>query len=68
MPNSSKKTQYNIEYAKKNLKRVPLDLPINKYEQVKSHADSKGESLNGFIKRAIDETIERDSSDSGNNI
>ena len=61
MPNNSKKTQYDIEYAKKNLKRVPLDLPINKYNQVKSHADSKGESLNGFIKRAIDETMDRDS-------
>lgn len=60
MANSEKKTRYNIEYAKKNLKRVPLDLPIEKYNIVKSHADSKGESLNGFIKRAIDETMERE--------
>lgn len=60
LANSEKKTRYNIEYAKKNLKRVPLDLPIEKYNIVKSHADSKGESLNGFIKRAIDETMERD--------
>ena len=62
MANSEKKTQYNIEYAKKNLKRVPLDLQLDKYEQVKSHASGRGETLNGFIKRAIDETIERDGS------
>ena len=65
MANSEKKTQYNIEYAKNNLKRVPLDLKLDKYEQVKAHATGRGETLNGFIKRAIDETIERD--DSGNN-
>lgn len=45
---------------KKKLKRVPLDLQIDKYNQVKNHADSRNESLNGFIKRAIDETMERD--------
>lgn len=61
MANSEKKTRYNIEYAKKNLKRVPLDLPIDKYNAVKAHADSRNESLNGFIKRAIDETIQRES-------
>lgn len=30
-------------------------------KKIKAHADSKGESLNGFIKRAIDETIQRES-------
>ena len=51
---------YNIEYKKKNLKRVPLDLPLEKYEELKSHCQERSESINGFIKRAIDETIERD--------
>lgn len=27
---------------------------------VKGHAEDRGESLNGFINRAIDETMERD--------
>ena len=61
LANNEKKTQYNIEYAKKKLKRVPLDLQIDKYNQIKSHAESRSESVNGFIKRAIDETMERDS-------
>ena len=28
--------------------------------EVKAHAEQRGESLNGFIQRAIDETIQRD--------
>ena len=49
-----------IEYAKNNLKRIPLDVQKEHYERIKAHAESRGESVNGFIKRAIDETIERD--------
>ncbi len=30
-------------------------------EEIKAHAEAHGESVNGFITRAIDETIERDS-------
>ena len=29
-------------------------------DKIKTHADRRGESLNGFVKRAIDETMERD--------
>lgn len=36
-----------------------------RYEQVKAHADSRGESMNGFIGRAIDETMERDKEGGG---
>lgn len=32
-------------------------------EQIKAHAESMGESVNGFINRAIDEAIERDRKD-----
>ena len=31
-------------------------------DKVKAHAASKGESVSAFIKRAIDETMERDQS------
>lgn len=54
------KKKYNIEYKKTHEKRVPLDLQFEKYEQVKNHALKRSETVNGFIKRAIDETIERD--------
>ena len=32
----------------------------DKYERVQAHAESKGESVNGFINRAINETMERE--------
>lgn len=52
--------EYLINYKKDNYKRVPLDLTKMKYEQIKSHTEKTGETVNGFIKRAIDETIEND--------
>ena len=56
----AKKKQYDIQYAKENLKRIPLDVPKTMYEQIKAHAETQKESVYGFIKRAITETIERD--------
>jgi hypothetical protein len=49
-----------MRYAKEKYKRIPLDVTKEKYEQIKEHASDNNESLNGFIKRAIDETMERD--------
>lgn len=58
MPTNSK--EYNIQYKKDNLKRVPLDLRKDKYLEVKAAADRSGKSVNGFIKEAIDEKMERE--------
>ena len=56
--------EYLLEYHKTKLKRVPLDLPLQKYEEVKSHCQERSESVNGFIKRAIEEQMKRDKSES----
>lgn len=53
---------YINNYKKEKLKRVPLDLTKEKYEEVKEHALNNSETVNGFIKRAIDETIKREKS------
>lgn len=58
--NQEKKKQYDIQYAKQNLKRIPLDVPKTIYEEIKAHAEARNESINGFIKRAISEAMERD--------
>lgn len=55
------KVKYNMEYAKSNYKRVPLDLKKDKYEQVKAAADHAGESVNGYIKTAVEQRIQRES-------
>lgn len=49
-----------IEYAKKHLKRIPLDMQIEDYERVKAYTERTGETVNGFIKRAIREAMKND--------
>ena len=52
------RTEYQLEYAKKNLKRIPLDVQKEKYEEIKAAAEATGESVNGYIKTAVDRRIE----------
>lgn len=60
MPITEKRKESMYKYAKENLKRVPLDMQKSTYEEIKAHAESRKESVNGFIKRAIAETLEHD--------
>lgn len=55
-----KRNEYMYNYAKEKLKRIPLDVQKSKYEEIKAHSEARKESVNGFIKRAIDETMQRD--------
>lgn len=58
---SENKKQYNMKYARDNLKRVPLDLQKDYYNNVLVPAAAKcGESVNGFIKKAIQDRIEKE--------
>lgn len=45
-----------------HLDRISVVLPKGEKESVKLHAEARGESVNGFINRAISETMERDNS------
>ncbi len=60
MTYSENKKKYNIAYAKQNIKRVPLDMQISKYEKLKEAAAAAGETVNGYIKTAIDMRIRND--------
>ncbi len=48
------------KYILKAYDRVNLTLPKGQKEVIQTHAAVRGESMNGFIGRAIGETIERD--------
>ncbi len=48
------------KYMRENYDRVNLTMPKGQKDKIKAHAESNGESLNGFINRAISETMERD--------
>ncbi len=54
------------KYNAANYDRVELRLPKGKKGPVQAHAEAQGESLNAFINRAIDETMERDNADTEN--
>ena len=47
---------------------VRARLKPQKYEAIKAHAEARDESINGFINRAIDETMERDKDGESNGL
>lgn len=50
------KNKYNAE----NYERVALNVLKGQKEAIKAHAESMGESVNGFINRAIADVMSRD--------
>lgn len=45
--------------------RINLTVPKGKKDKIKEHAGTRNESVNGFINRAIDETIKNDLEEKG---
>ena len=54
MPTNENKKQYDMQYAKDKLKRIPLNVQKEKYIEIKAAADAVDEPVNGYIKKAID--------------
>lgn len=48
------------KYVKNNYDRINVTMPKGRKDEIKAHAEGRGESVNAFINRAIDETMERD--------
>ena len=46
-------------YNEKAYDRISLMVPKGQKEVIKTHAESQGESLNGFINRIINEAIKK---------
>ena len=60
-PKISKKQQAHVnKYINKAYDRINLTVPKGQKEVLRKHAEVQGESLNGFIQRAIKETQARD--------
>lgn len=57
------KTEYKNKYAAENYERISLSVQKGQKAIIKAHADKKGESLNGFICRAINTTIASDNNE-----
>lgn len=50
----------NAKYEAETVERISLVVPKGHKADIKAHAEQRGESVNGFINRAIDEAMERD--------
>ena len=51
------------KYMAANYDRINLTVPKGQKEEIKAHAESKGEAVNSFINRAIKQTMESDKKD-----
>lgn len=56
-------TRAKNKYNAKAYDRIALQVKKGRKDILKAHAENCGESLNGFVNRAIDETIERDNAE-----
>lgn len=55
-PQTRAKNKYNA----KAYDRIALQVKKGRKDIIRAHAEQNGESINGFVNRAINETIERD--------
>ena len=53
-------TEYKNKWQQENRERINYVVPKGRKAEIKAHAAARGESVNGFIDRAITETMERD--------
>lgn len=53
-------TEYKNKWQQENRERINLVVGKGQKDIIKAHAEACGESVNGFLNRAIAETIERD--------
>ena len=53
-------TRAKNKYNAKAYDRIALQVKKGRKEILKAHAEQQGESLNGFINRAIDEAVDND--------
>jgi predicted HicB family RNase H-like nuclease len=61
MTYNENKRKYNDKYKQEKMKRIPLDVQKTKYEEIKAAAENANESVNGYIKKAIDMRIQSES-------
>ena len=57
---AERKAKWQNDYIAKTYDRINLTVPKGGKEAIKSHAEKLGESVNGFINRAIMEVTEMD--------
>ncbi len=65
MPASKAQQKAVSKYMKENYDVYQIRMKKGQKDAIKAHADGQGESINGFIIRAIQEAVERDTGATG---
>ena len=60
MPATKAQQKAVNKYMKENYDEIKVRVEKGRRDKIKAHAEARGESVNGFIGRAITETMERD--------
>ena len=60
MPKTKTSSAVKQRYNEKAYDRIAVVVPKGRRTELKTYAERKGESLNGFITKAIDERMERE--------
>lgn len=60
MATSTSQLRATKKYIREKLDEIKLRVPKGQREVIQQHAAKQGESVNGFITRAVKETMKRD--------
>lgn len=60
MPYNEAQKNATMKYMRENLEEIRFRVKKGRKDEIRMHAESRGESLTSFICRAIAETIDRD--------
>lgn len=66
MPASKAQQRAVNKYMKENYDEIKVRVEKGRKDTIKAHAEAHSESVNGFINRAISETMERDKGGNAN--
>ncbi len=65
MPASKAQQKAVSKYMKENYDEIKVRVDKGRKAEIKAHADSRGESVNSFIGRAIDNQMKQDNKEGG---
>jgi len=60
MAPSEAQKRATAKWQKEKVEEIKFRVPKGKKERIQAHAARHGESVNAFLNRAVDETMERD--------
>ena len=63
MPLSESRRRANEKYNAKAYEQIQVRVKTGRKAEIVAHAESRGESVNAFINRAISETLERETAE-----